>query len=112
MKARSSRVAHERINVHNKKLFSFLLGLTGPNIASESGCSSGMVAVYLACESLRKRRSDVALAAGANLLLLPFEKKHMVNVASPDGRCKTFDGNEKLSAIRLLDLMSAHLHGS
>ncbi|CAL8113280.1 unnamed protein product [Orchesella dallaii] len=72
---------------------SFLLGLTGPNIASESGCSSGMVAVYLACESLRKRRSDLALAAGANLLLHPFQKRHMINVVSPDGRCKTFDEN-------------------
>ncbi|ODM98078.1 Phenolphthiocerol synthesis polyketide synthase type I Pks15/1 [Orchesella cincta] len=70
---------------------SFLLGLTGPNIASESGCSSGMVAVYLACESLRKGRSDIALAAGANLLLHPFQKRHMINVVSPDGRCKTFD---------------------
>lgn len=70
---------------------SFLLGLNGPNIASESGCSSSMVAVYLAVDSLRKRRSDIALAAGANLLLHPFQKRHMVNVASPDGRCKTFD---------------------
>ncbi|CAL8113277.1 unnamed protein product [Orchesella dallaii] len=75
----------------NSGRLSFLLGLTGPNIATESGCSSGIVAVYLACESLRKGRSNLALAAGANLLLHPFEKRHMVNVASPDGRCKTFD---------------------
>jgi acyl transferase domain-containing protein len=41
---------------------SYLLGLTGPNVATESGCSSGMVGVYLACESLRANRCDVAIA--------------------------------------------------
>lgn len=65
---------------------SFFLGLTGPNIATESGCSSGMAALVLACEALRKGRCDTALAAGANLLLYPFQKKHMINVVSPDGR--------------------------
>ncbi len=31
---------------------SFLLGLTGPSVATESGCSAAMVAVHLACKSL------------------------------------------------------------
>lgn len=71
---------------------SFLLGLNGPNIASESGCSSSMMAVYLAVESLKKGRCDIALAAGANLLLFPWTStQNMLSVVSPDSRCKTFD---------------------
>jgi acyl transferase domain-containing protein len=70
---------------------SFLLGLTGPNVATESGCSSGMVAIYLATESLRASRCRVAIAGGVNLLLHPFKRKHMMSIIASDGRCKTFD---------------------
>ncbi|CAL8143538.1 unnamed protein product [Orchesella dallaii] len=70
---------------------SFLLGLTGPSIATESGCSSAMVAVHLACRALEKRETNFALACGVNLLLHPFDKDEMPMVISPNGRCKTFD---------------------
>jgi pimaricinolide synthase PimS1 len=58
----------------------YLLGLTGPNVATESGCSSGMVAIYLATESLRQGRCKVAIAGGVNLLLHPFKRKHMQSI--------------------------------
>ncbi|CAL8140616.1 unnamed protein product [Orchesella dallaii] len=70
---------------------SHLLGLTGPSIATESGCSSAMVALHLACKSLERRESDFALAAGVNLLLHPFNGEEMPMIFSQDGRCKTFD---------------------
>ncbi|CAL8085106.1 unnamed protein product [Orchesella dallaii] len=70
---------------------SHLLGLTGPSIATESGCSSAMVAVHLACRSLRLRETNLALACGVNLLLHPFDETVMPMVLSPEGRCKTFD---------------------
>ena len=49
--------------------------------------------VHLACQSLRRRESDLALAGGVNLILSPemtlaLTKAHMM---APDGRCKTFD---------------------
>lgn len=70
---------------------SFFLGLTGPSVATESGCSSAMVAVDLACKSLRRGETSLALACGVNLLLLPFTKDTMSFVISKDGKCKTFD---------------------
>ncbi|CAL8084937.1 unnamed protein product [Orchesella dallaii] len=72
---------------------SHLLGLTGPSIATESGCSSAMVAVHLACRSLQNRETNFALACGVNLLLHPFDKDEMPMVISPEGHCKTFDAD-------------------
>lgn len=70
---------------------SFMLGLTGPSLATESGCSSAMVAVHQACRSLQQEETNLALACGVNLLLHPFDKDEMPMVISPEGRCKTFD---------------------
>ncbi|WP_197417778.1 polyketide synthase, partial [Mycobacterium sp. GA-2829] len=72
---------------------SYFLGLRGPAVVVDTACSSSLVSVHLACQSLRRRESDTALAAGVNLML-----KAEANVAlsrwgmlAPDGRCKTFD---------------------
>ncbi len=72
---------------------SYTLGLTGPSMSVNTACSSSLVATHLACESLRHRTSNLALAGGVNLTLIPdiyvvFSKAGML---SPDGRCKTFD---------------------
>ncbi|CAL8129043.1 unnamed protein product [Orchesella dallaii] len=70
---------------------SHLLGLVGPSIATESGCSSAIVAVHLACKSLERRETNLALACGVNLLLHPFDNNYIPIVLAPDGHCKTFD---------------------
>ncbi|MGB1060040.1 MAG: type I polyketide synthase, partial [Ketobacter sp.] len=74
---------------------SYLLGLQGPSMSVDTACSSSLVAIHLAVQSLRKGESDLALAAGVNLILEPttsmiFARAGML---SPDGRCKTFDGD-------------------
>ena len=71
----------------------YLLGLRGPALAIDTACSSSLVAVDSACRSLRTGQCDLALAGGANALLIPDTfvttcKAHMLAV---DGRCKTFD---------------------
>jgi len=66
-------------------------GTTGSNIATESGCSSGMVAVGLAVSSLRRHKTEMAIACGVNLILRPVEHETMAAFCAKDGRSKTFD---------------------
>lgn len=72
---------------------SYSLGLQGPSIAIDTDRSSSLVAVYLACESVRSGASTTALAGATNLILSPepslgFSHAMML---SPDGRCKFGD---------------------
>ena len=73
----------------------YLLGLNGPAMAVDTACSSSIVAVHLACHSLRSRECDLALAGGVNALIaeesfICFERWGMM---SPKGQCRAFDAN-------------------
>ncbi|MFG3054237.1 type I polyketide synthase [Kitasatospora sp. NPDC048239] len=72
---------------------SYVLGLRGPSLTVDTGQSSSLVSVHLACESLRSGESTVALAGGVNLNLIPetTERIGTFGALSPDGRCYTFD---------------------
>ena len=71
----------------------YLLGLRGPAVAVDSACSSSLVTIHLACQSLRLRESDLALAGGVSLILRPETQIAMSKwgMLSPHGRCHTFD---------------------
>ena len=72
---------------------SYLLGLRGPAVAVDTACSSSLVAVHLACQGLRLRESDLALAGGVNLILRPETQLALSKwgMLSPRGRCHAFD---------------------
>ncbi|MER6614472.1 type I polyketide synthase [Streptomyces xantholiticus] len=72
---------------------SYFLGLNGPSMTVDSGQSSSLVSVHLACESLRKGESTIALAGGVNLNIVPESTLGAAKFGglSPDGRCFTFD---------------------
>lgn len=72
---------------------SYFLDLTGPNLAINTACSSGLVALHQACLHLRAGECDVAVAAAVNLLLAPesFVGMSQTGMLSPDGRCFAFD---------------------
>ncbi|MET8981427.1 type I polyketide synthase [Streptomyces sp. NPDC004539] len=72
---------------------SYTLGLRGPSIAVDTAQSSSLVAVHLACESLRRGESRLALAGGVNLIVDPASTAAVARFGglSPDGRCHTFD---------------------
>jgi len=72
---------------------SYLLDLHGVSLAVDTGASSSLVAVHLACQSIWLGESSLALAGGTNLVLLPersmgFSRASML---APDGRCKFAD---------------------
>jgi polyketide synthase 2/polyketide synthase 5 len=72
---------------------SYLLGLHGPAIAVDTACSSALVALHLAAQSLRDGECDRALAGGSTVMLLPRVTKTFVRngMLSPTGRCQAFD---------------------
>ncbi|WP_437515469.1 SDR family NAD(P)-dependent oxidoreductase [Sorangium sp. So ce1099] len=72
---------------------SYTLGLLGPSVAVNTACSSSLVAVHLACQSLLRGESRVALAGGVNLLIAPESTIAMTKFGAmaPDGRSKAFD---------------------
>jgi acyl transferase domain-containing protein/NAD(P)-dependent dehydrogenase (short-subunit alcohol dehydrogenase family) len=74
---------------------SYVFDLQGPSLTVDTACSSSLVAAHLACESLWTGESDLALAGGANLVLLPelsmpFSRARML---APDSRCRFADAN-------------------
>ncbi len=50
---------------------SYMLGLRGPAAAIDTACSSSLSAIHLACQSLRVRETDLALAGGVSAVLRP-----------------------------------------
>ena len=81
----SSSVVAGRIAYH--------LDLHGPTLTIDTACSSSLIAVHLAAESLRRGECDLAMAAGATLIMHPdtFLSACAASMLSADGRCKTFD---------------------
>ncbi|WP_433655215.1 type I polyketide synthase [Nocardia sp. CA-128927] len=72
---------------------SYFLGFRGPSLLVDTGQSSSLVSVHLACASLSSGESTVALAGGINLNLAPESATIAAEFGalSPDGRCYTFD---------------------
>ncbi|MFD3539099.1 type I polyketide synthase [Streptomyces sp. NPDC058662] len=72
---------------------SYYLGLHGPSMTVDAAQSSSLVAVHLACESLRGGEAGTAIAAGVNLNLLAENvlTESRFGALSPDGTTYTFD---------------------
>lgn len=74
---------------------SYKLNLTGPSLNVLSACSSSLVNVHQACNSLLLNECDMALAGGARLASLKPDGYTYVEggVNSSDGHCRPFDIN-------------------
>ncbi|MEO8268145.1 MAG: HAD-IIIC family phosphatase, partial [Aureliella sp.] len=76
---------------------SFLLDLRGPAITIQTACSTSLVAIAQACQSLVSGQCDMALAGGSTLKL-PQNRGYLYTeegMVSPDGVCRTFDARAR-----------------
>lgn len=73
---------------------SYLLNLRGPSVTVQTACSTALVAVANACQSLLAGECDMALA-GASSITLPHAGYRYMDgfVNSRDGQCRAFDAD-------------------
>ncbi len=78
---------------HLAAKLAYRLDLGGPAVTVQTACSTSLVAVHLACQSLRSGDADVALAGGA-CVAVPQQAGYLhepKGITSPDGACRPFD---------------------
>jgi phthiocerol/phenolphthiocerol synthesis type-I polyketide synthase E len=73
----------------------YALDLRGPCATVQTACSTSLVAVHMACQSLLAGECDLALAGGVAVRVphragYPYQEGL---IASPDGRCRSFDAD-------------------
>ena len=89
---------HQHILLGNDKDYlttriSMKLNLRGPSVAVQTACSTSLVAVHLACQSLLDCESDMALAGGVSIERASAGGYYYQEggITSPDGHCRAFD---------------------
>lgn len=74
---------------------SYKLNLSGPSMAIQSACSTSLVAVHVACQSLLNFECDMALAGAISIRVPQNAGYNYVedSIASKDGHCRPFDAD-------------------
>lgn len=69
------------------------LHLRGPCVNVQSACSTSLVAVYMACQSLWQRQCEMAMAGGVSVQLPQIQGYlyQSEGIKSLDGHCRAFD---------------------
>jgi acyl transferase domain-containing protein len=71
----------------------YKLNLKGPSVTVQTACSTSLVAVHTACQSLLNFECDLALAGGVTITV-PLKNGYTYldgGIYSPDGHCRAFD---------------------
>src|SRR5215471_2670737 len=72
---------------------SYKLNLRGESVTVQTACSTSLVAVHMACQSLLTGQCDIALAGGVTIVV-PQKTGYVYQegvINSPDGHCRAFD---------------------
>ncbi|GCE31288.1 polyketide synthase [Dictyobacter alpinus] len=94
-----SAIGNERDSLAS--MVSYKMNLKGPSFSVHTFCSTSLVAVHLACQSLLNYESDLALAGGVAIHvphLAGYTYKEG-GIVSPDGECRTFDASARGSVV-------------
>ncbi|MCP4658110.1 MAG: acyltransferase domain-containing protein [bacterium] len=76
---------------------SYKLDLKGPSVTVQSACSTSLVSVHIARQSLLNYECDMALAGGVTIRI-PQRKGYLYQsegILSPDGHCRAFDAGAR-----------------
>lgn len=87
------QIANDKDNLATRT--SYKLNLTGPSITLQTACSTSLVAVHFACQSLLNYESDLALAGGVSVRV-PQKAGYTYQdelIFSRDGHCRPFDAD-------------------
>ncbi len=74
-------------------MVSYRMDLRGPSLTLQTACSTSLVAVHLACQSLLNGECDLAMAGGVTINI-PQKTGYLYReggIPSRDGHCRTFD---------------------
>ena len=74
---------------------SYELDLHGPSVSVQTACSTSLVAVHLACQSLLNQECEMALAGGVTIEF-PHGRGYLYRegeILSRDGHCRAFDAD-------------------
>ncbi|MER7169890.1 type I polyketide synthase [Streptomyces mesophilus] len=117
-----SEVASLNLGGYIATMASYKLDLHGPSVTVQTACSSTLVALHMACQSLRTGDCDTALVGGASIDF-PYGHGYLWSqggVQSPSGHCRPFDaeadgtvfGGGACAVVlkRLPDALAAHDH--
>lgn len=73
---------------------SYLYDLKGPCMTIDTACSSGLTAIYQACQAIRSGNCVQAIAGSCKLDLIPVTRSNQdtdIDIISLDGKTRTFD---------------------
>lgn len=99
-------VGEYRLMTLNEKDFvathtAYKLNLKGPAVTIQTACSTSLVAVHIACQSLLNFESDLAVSGSASLFL-PQKQGYLYQegmILSPDGHCRAFDAKAQGTVV-------------
>ncbi|MGB3204468.1 MAG: amino acid adenylation domain-containing protein [Crinalium sp.] len=86
-----SKIGNDRSYLATR--ISYKLNLKGPSVNLQTACSTSLVAVHIACQSLIGNECNMAFAGGISVVV-PHKGGYLYEegmIRSPDGHCRAFD---------------------